>query len=706
MDFVSILNILLLVFGFGFVIFFHELGHFLAAKWADVRVEQFAVGFGQALVSWRKGIGARFGGTQQEYSRRITEALRDGKVNIGKGELEDGGYSDAQLAAAGMALGMGETEYRLNWVPLGGYVKMVGQDDMNPNAGSSDPRAYNRKSIGKRMIIVSAGVIMNIILAAIGFMILFSVGFHAPAPIVGDVLPNSPAQLTVTLDGKPAPLMPGDTILMLDNKPQYDFTKILLTTALLQDDHKTSMLVQRHGSGIKEELLIQPAFDQSGKFLMLGIRPANRLQVFDKLTEMLKDTNRAGETLPPNWTKLATGDRIIQMNGYPAKDQDIGEFDYATLDARLQLRNSAGQPVPLTWQRVDGSTFTLDFQPHFEDPFGEAPLNIAGMTPPVRVQSLADESLVVGVIYPDDVIVAVYADGKTVNYPSNKDLLNLIDTAGDNGQKVWFDLKRTGQDNLVTTEKIVPSLRVAVGDQHGVGIALGYDEQDLVVSSILDNSPAAMAKIPVGSRILSVNGTQVKTWFDLRNEMVAQGNKGPLVLKTELAGNKADYTLTLTPEQVTWLGNLRLVLALPLDDLNTLRKTTNVAQAAWWGITETKDFVAQFYLTIRRMVEGRVSLTNMSGPVGIFRAGTSFAARGPDWLLWFLCMISANLAVVNFLPIPIVDGGLFTFLLLEKVQGRPLSAKAMAVAQYVGLTLLISVFLVVTFMDIKHWLFF
>ena len=61
---------------------------------------------------------------------------------------------------------VGETEYRLNWIPLGGYVKMLGQDDLNPNATSEDPRAYNRKSISKRMVIVSAGVIMNVILAA------------------------------------------------------------------------------------------------------------------------------------------------------------------------------------------------------------------------------------------------------------------------------------------------------------------------------------------------------------------------------------------------------------------------------------------------------------------------------------------------------------------------------------------------------------
>jgi regulator of sigma E protease len=102
------------------------------------------------------------------------------------------------------------------------------------------------------------------------------------------------------------------------------------------------------------------------------------------------------------------------------------------------------------------------------------------------------------------------------------------------------------------------------------------------------------------------------------------------------------------------------------------------------------------------MFQGRVSYKNMMGPVGIFNAGRHFAYRGHDWLIWFLSMISANLAVVNFLPIPIVDGGLFTFLIVEKIQGRPLSAKTQSIAQVVGLAIILSVFLLVTYQDIAR----
>jgi regulator of sigma E protease len=169
----QILAIAGLVFGFGFVVFFHELGHFLAAKAVGIKVEQFAVGFGQALLAWRKGIGLRTGTTTPEYERRLKE-------NTGNPS-----YSGT----------LGETEYRLNWIPLGGYVKMLGQDDMNPNAAADDPRAFNQKSIAARMLVVSAGVIMNVVLAVILFVGLFLYGYNVAPAKVGGVLTNSPAQL-------------------------------------------------------------------------------------------------------------------------------------------------------------------------------------------------------------------------------------------------------------------------------------------------------------------------------------------------------------------------------------------------------------------------------------------------------------------------------------------------------------------------------
>src|SRR3954467_4793787 len=97
--FSNALSILGLVIGFGFVIFWHELGHFLAAKWVGIKVEQFAVGMGHALVSFRKGIGVKFGNTRAEYDRRIKEHLDAKSLGGPKDE-----YTDAERERAAQDL--------------------------------------------------------------------------------------------------------------------------------------------------------------------------------------------------------------------------------------------------------------------------------------------------------------------------------------------------------------------------------------------------------------------------------------------------------------------------------------------------------------------------------------------------------------------------------------------------------------------------
>jgi regulator of sigma E protease len=108
----------------------------------------------------------------------------------------------------------------------------------------------------------------------------------------------------------------------------------------------------------------------------------------------------------------------------------------------------------------------------------------------------------------------------------------------------------------------------------------------------------------------------------------------------------------------------------------------------------------QVYQTIRAMVHGSISVKEVSGPVGIMAVAYKVAQSGMMHLIWFLSIISANLAVMNFLPIPIVDGGLMTFLIIEKIKGSPISPRVQNITQAVGLALLLSVFLFATYQDV------
>jgi regulator of sigma E protease len=709
----SILSVTLLVLGFGFVIFWHELGHFLAAKWVGIKVEQFAVGFGQALLAWRKGVGVRVGTTRPEYERRIREHLDAAEKN-GTSLKNANNPSTAEIDAATSALGLGETEYRLNWIPLGGYVKMLGQDDMNPNSISDDPRAYPQKSVGARMLVISAGVIMNIILAAMLFMLLYTIGHRVSPAIVGGILPGSPAQrVTQVVDGKTivTSLQVGDQLLELDGTKQADWTKVSLTTALADPDEPTTVKV-RHVDGTEATYSIAPQKQQIGPsaargFLELGIEQPRSLRGPDpKKVKSKDDDAETRERVPADYFAIRPGDAIVGIDGQAVNPEDpknSAPNDYYKLDRAVQAAGLAsGRPVELQILRADGKADSVKVQPRFVRPmFGKDSLNFAGMLMRTTVVSLGEKSAAKGILKPGDVIAGITVANDSTENPTFDDFTMMLDRAGHATEPVKLAVLRDGARVDVTV-----NATYKVGDdKFGLGFDPGYDAANPVVAGIAKDSPAERAGIPSGATIASINGTAVKNWYDIHRVVAAAPIAQPFdVIGTTKDGKPLKVQMTLTEPSRDGARSARYAIGAVqgLDEQVMLRKAANPLQAAAWGVTETRDFILQFYVTIRRMFDGSVSPKNLMGPVGIFTAGTTFAFKGTDWLIWFLAMISANLAVVNFLPIPVVDGGHFVFLCLEKIQGKPVSQRAQSIAQVVGLALLLGVFLLVTYQDIAR----
>jgi regulator of sigma E protease len=695
MDFGYILSIILLALGFGFVIFWHELGHFIAAKWAGVKVEQFAVGFGQALLSWRKGLGWRVGSSRLEYERRAREYLR----GVEGGQKTDATIAEARnedqkLDYAAAALGIGETEYRLNWLPLGGYVKMLGQDDLHPNAEVTDPRAYNMQSISKRMVIVSAGVIMNILLAAIGFCVLFLHGFNAPAAVVGSIAPMSPAQK--------AGLNVGDKILFIDGQRQHDFTKIFLTVALLPDGRDVPIVFKTpEGKEVSTTVRAARAEGDPRGMLQLGIGPGIQLRTLDPDDKRVKQLDIDPQRLPPEFNLFHPGDVIKAVGDVKIDDPRTQQF---ILDRALQ--QSDGKPIMLTVADASGATRQVKVQPTLSGVFGDKTLDIAGMVPRAVVADVQENSSANGLLKPDDIILSVrnVDTGDTTQNPSSSILSDRLNQAGQGERAVKLTVLRDGQvkDDL---PEVKPTTNLG-GGRVGLGVHLSYDEEHAVIGAIEDDSPAHRAGVPQGATVVSVDGKPVQSWYDVLRDLRAAKPDVPVKLVLRPADGAAEVTveLPLAASDIERARAYRYVFA-PLasglfQERTEPRQTNNPLTAAAWGAGETRDLIVQFYLTLKRMAQRSVPASNLMGPYGIVKAGSQFAYRGTDWLIWFLSMISANLAVVNFLPIPIVDGGLFLFLIIEKLQGKPISARAQSIAQVVGLALILSVFIFVTYQDI------
>jgi regulator of sigma E protease len=128
----------------------------------------------------------------------------------------------------------------------------------------------------------------------------------------------------------------------------------------------------------------------------------------------------------------------------------------------------------------------------------------------------------------------------------------------------------------------------------------------------------------------------------------------------------------------------------------------NPVTAVIWGFHETWDFISMTYATLISYFRGTVSSKDFSGPVGIGNIAIQAGREGVVPFIYFMAVISVSLAVLNFLPIPVVDGGHAVFLLIEKILGRPVPLKIQNAVTLTGWVLMIMLFLVLTWHDIQR----
>lgn len=665
-----------LVLGFGFLIFVHELGHFLVAKWVDIKVTQFAIGFGHSLIAWRKGIGFRRGTTEAEYEK--------------------------QLAAGASPQSMGETEYRLNWMPLGGYVKMLGQDDMDPTATSDDPRSFNRKPVWARACVISAGVVMNLIFAVILFVIAFMAGVEFPAAVVGDVFPGSPAEKAVALEFADDPgkrgLRSGDRILQINDEQVHDFFDVRINTALAPSDEPIRLMVRRDGHARPLHFEVLPEQGPGEDLLWLGITPSNSLTIGKAvdLADLPAALREAG---------VKPGMTVTAVEGQPVKRFD--HFEQAVTRAR-------GMPVAVRFvdPNPEGKVVDVSIRAHpnliAED---DTPRHLLGLIPTTRVYKVIPDSKAETIgLRAGDVLMRV----DSVDWPGVAKVISTIQAAED--REVFITVWRDGKPVDLTA--VVP------GHDGKLGFYPTVHLDEAMISGTVPGTPTADMHLTAGSRILAINGEPVTSFADMQrllSNLAAQLNaqdaanqeNGPspsmiLSIRYELAvagQPKETAEVLLLPDesqpliQAEWntrLGDL-------FDPLEVLVVVGNPVEATKLGLKRTQMYMVQTYLTLARLFQGTVPLEALRGPVGIADSGTQIAYnKGWRWLIFFLGMISVNLVVINFLPIPIVDGGLMVFLIIEKIKGSPVHPRILAAANIVGLTLIGSIFLFTLYHDIAR----
>lgn len=677
-------NILLVAIGFGAFVLVHEFGHFLLAKLCGIKVEAFSIGFPPILAGiLRTERGLRVRILPQFFPKG--DGSDDGKLSFTVGKKP---------------LRAGETEYRIGVIPFGGFVKMLGQEDVGPIKESDDPRSFANKSVGARMAVIAAGVVFNAISALIVFMIVFLIGINRVPAVVGGVAADSPAAR--------AGLVSGDEIIEISGrKKDLDYYDVAVAAALSKRGEEVELKV-RHKDGSIGDYALAAEQKPGGEVKEFGIIMPQSLTIAE-----VSDANEMFEK-----TGLRPGDRIKSVNGRSVESywdfEEIAREAIAPAVAVEAERTDEGGESEVT-AAIKLSLVAADIKNEAESETG----HICSMVPRLRLEAVSkkppsfaeklkrlfsgkkgDEDIkAVEELRSGDIILAA----GEVETPTYKELREVTTEYED--REMPIKVLRTGDDGAeeeltitVTPKRSKKDDRVVIG----IFIVPAFDAEHAVVAKTISTEdwPTEL-EIPRGAVITAVDKVKVSSFYDVVREIRRKAGK-----RVEIAyrvGEKETGGVTLDVKADEKFTAVQSVFAdfVPFKPLERLYKAGGPVDAIGMGYRKTVMFIAQAYITLKGLATGLFSPKGLMGPVGILTFSYRIVAERPliDYA-YFLGLISASLAVFNILPLLPFDGGFIVFLLIEKIKGSPVSVRVQEKIASVGWVLVIALILYVSFNDI------
>lgn len=532
----------------GVLVFVHELGHFLWAKLFGVRVLRFSLGFGPRIAGFKRG----------------------------------------------------GTEYVLSAFPLGGYVRMLGENPHDEVRKTDERGSFAHQPIWRRVVITFGGPAMNLAFPIVLYFVVF----------LGDTK-LTPANVGRVFSGRPAygVLQPGDRVLAVDGEEVETFDEI---TRIVERSPGTKLRFSIERGGKRFDRAIAPVastrelpLDLHEEVGRIGVAPHHPLAVIGV----------GNSTSPAAAARLRTFDVVVAAAGRP-----VARY----LDLQAALAKNQGTLVPITYLR------------------------------PTSV-------------------------------------LNAL-------------------GGLVDLDLYEPRL-ATLTPEPGAGDALsraGIEISDLYVSQVTVGSPEHRAGLLPGDRLLELDGQPIAMWAtfmeDLRN-----GRGKPHVLRWRRGDDEKTGRLALQHERgVTEYGQIydRYVVGirnwLPMRLDAAVPNPHPISYAFRESLRATSEAVELTLFSVLRLLQGRLSIKSLGGPLTIFEVAGTAAREGALNYLTLMAFISINLGLINLFPVPLLDGGHLLFLLYEGVVRRPISVRVREYAHIAGLLLLLAVMVLAFVNDVER----
>lgn len=223
-------------------------------------------------------------------------------------------------------------------------------------------------------------------------------------------------------------------------------------------------------------------------------------------------------------------------------------------------------------------------------------------------------------------------------------------------------------------------------------ISAAYGMSTTVIDQVTEDSPAMEAGIEPGDRILSIDGEEVEEWTDVAI-LIAAGAAEDGVIDITVDRDSGETTVTVTPEEEE---DGRLVIGV------TCRVTHNIFKAAANGAYGAWSMTVMMIDTIRDMFSSGELMEQVSGPVGIVSAVSETSTYGGVYYIYLVALISLNLALINLLPLPALDGGRIIFVIIRLITGKAITDKMEGTIHMIGMICLLGLFIFITCNDITR----
>ncbi len=539
----------------GMLITVHELGHLCAARLFGIKVLKLSIGFGPRLASFRRG----------------------------------------------------ETEYAIGLIPLGGYVRLLGEERGEDVPEAERPRAFHLRAPWQRLTVILAGPLANLIFPVIIFSHLYATRTSARAAVIGTVLDGQPAA--------GAGLKPGDRVVAIDGDKVRTWED-LNAKVMSSPGRELRITVERTGQERPLTKVVTPrahlradAFGVREKVGLLGVMPHFRLPLLGVAPDS-----------PAYQAGLRTFDQIVSIQGRPVR---------TAADLEPLTRPRSGSMLVVTWLR----------------PSGKAP----GFLP-----------------------------------------LTALEPG-------------SGQ--------VVPACTTAPARCDA-----GLMPADLFIHDVEPGTPAARlggVGLRPGDVLTSLDGIALTSW-ELLEQSLEERPQDEHVLKwrsLDIGTVEHEARFRLEPrraideyhgEATAWVFGAQSARA--RDAVPEIDVETHLVSAVFQAVSRALQVTGTMVRVLGLTLIGRLPASSLGGPILIYQVAGVAAQHGAQQFLAMAALVSLNIGLLNLLPVPLLDGGQATLVLLEAARRRPVSRRLRERAAWLGALLMAALILLIIKNDVMRHL--